>query len=508
MRSLLPALSAILRFGALSALALGASCSSSKSVVADKPGRIEVTFEGALPTPGPSGRIPISFDDSKPSKVVVGIQVLETDGKTVRTSFTGRDAWVRLSVSPGQVLAVDGADVAGPNVHLTNGEAHNLTVTITGTYGDARIVAQDVGYVPAAAGTIPQCSDGIDNDDNGYADYPVDPNCFFINDDSEKAGTQAYGVSKVVPFDFPRIHDVQGPGYTPFNGKQVEIPGTGDVHMYVSHITKDGMFVVDTEQDLSAIDPSHDPKFSGIFIYNFNPPAEVHVCDRITRLNGNVSIFGGAIQLGTAAWNKVPWLNPTASGPCPLPDWFEITDAISGQLGTMQGLQARLVKVKNPVVGDHLGRKLAPKGIPDVGASNCDLNGDGIAGCIANKPGYNVDETKCCDLCNADIECTEWNDYQARGHVKMHFGGADGVLFASFSQVNDFSPLDYLGKNKYAEIRGSIATFTLPAPIPSFTVEARCADDVVMVDQDPKTIRDVQHACICTRADADSDCNY
>ncbi|MEO7091957.1 MAG: hypothetical protein ABI175_01825 [Polyangiales bacterium] len=538
-RTKLPSLAALLSLAALVLGAVAVPACSSKTTLDNGPASIKIEFVTPAEAGGEGARLPISFLVSDSKTFAIDLAMLDANGK-VRTSF---DNWVRLSVQPGEIVETIGetGQVLGPNVLLQGGVAKNIRVRLSDAYGNTRIIAQDVGYIPAPPSSVSQCSDGKDNDNNGFADYPVDPNCLFLTDDSEGPFSNAYGTSPPIYYEFPRIHDVQGRGTTPFNGKQVEIPGTGAVHMYVSHITKDGMFIVDAEDDLGP----HTPEYNAIFIYNFNPPAEIHLCDRITRLNGNVSIFGGSIQLGTAAWSKDPWLNPGASGDCALPDFVEVSDKISGQLKLMQPLQGRLMRVQDPEIGNHFGKTLAPGGVPAVGASNCDLNGDGIAGCIASKGGFRTDENACCAACNADPLCTEYNDYLARGHFKIRFGEANGALFAQFSQVANFDPKNYLGPGKFLELRGSITTFILPSELPSFTVQARCVDDVILAedttlaectvqedctpgfvctthkvaaDCTPTTTppctakgrcaKDVGHSCVCYRAEPDSECSY
>ena len=493
---------------ALTALAALAACSTPASIVADKPAEISVVLTSAPPNAA-DARLPISFDANKAQTYGVDLQVIDLDG-SVRKSFTGTDAWVRLSVNPGTILGTEGPggpsdpNVAGPNIHLVDGVARGIKVKVGSAYGNARLIARDVGYVPAPAGKVAQCADGLDNDGNGYADYPNDPGCFFLNDDTESPPTGAYGTSPPIYYAFPRIHDIQGPSSTPFNGKQVELPGTDPVHLVVSALTKDGMYVTDVEDDLGP----HDPRFNSLFIYNFNPPPEIHVCDRLTRLTGNVSVFFGSIQMGTAAWSKKPWLNPDLSGPCPVPDYFTVDDAFSAVPANMQGVQGRLIRIVSPVIGTHFGPNTAPAGIPSDGASNCDLNGDGIAGCLTSKAGYRAEESACCKACDGDADCTEWNDWLSHSQVKVKFGPSNATLYAKFSQVANFTPKDYVGPGKFAELRGVVTTFTLPAPLPSFAIAPRCRDDVVLTSDDPSTNRDVAHACVCYRTDEFGECVF
>lgn len=487
---------------------LTASACGTKSFVAHKASDVQVTI-----TAGPDDKtapLPISFDPTKLQSFTLHLEVHDLSGNVDKT-FTGESAWLRLSVTPGTIVTTAGPTgagdpiVAGPNVHVTDGVADGVVVNVVGAYGDTRVVAQDAGYVPAQPGKIAQCADGVDNDHNGFVDYPQDPNCAFLNDDAEAAINGAYGTSPPIHFAFPRIHDVQGPGSTPFSGKQVELVGVDPVKMYVTAITKDGMYVGDVETDL---DPKARHGFNNIFVYNFNPPPGIHICDRLSLLDGNVSVFGGAIQLGTAAWNVLPWLNDKDSGVCQLPDFVEISDTIASDPALTQPLQGGLVRVKNPMLGVNFGSAKAPGGKPAENASNCDLNGDGVAGCLTTKGGYRADEKACCDLCNNDPDCTEWNDYTGHGQVKMKFGASNALLYFKFSLVPNFDPLNFKGPGKFAEVRGSLTTFVIPKPLPSYAVQPRCGDDVVLVGQDAATIRDVAHACICYRTEPDAECTF
>ena len=67
-------------------------------------------------------------------------------------------------------------------------------------YGNTRIWAEDLGYVPAdpAGSPPPQCSNGKDDNGNGLIDFPADPGCAFANDDTEDGGTYAAGVSQAI----------------------------------------------------------------------------------------------------------------------------------------------------------------------------------------------------------------------------------------------------------------------------------------------------------------------
>ena len=51
-----------------------------------------------------------------------------------------------------------------------------------------------------------QCSDGLDNDGNGLVDYPSDPGCFGIYDNTEDTSILVGGLVKI---DEPKTEDVQ-----------------------------------------------------------------------------------------------------------------------------------------------------------------------------------------------------------------------------------------------------------------------------------------------------------
>jgi hypothetical protein len=501
---------------ALFVAAVAAQGCSSKTTFPDRPAGIVIDVTDTTRPNSPTDRIPIDFTEAGATTFTIDLKVVDLNG-AVRTSFTGHDAWLRLSTNTGSIASVEGpggpgdGSVIGANVHLDQGVARGVKVRVTGAFGNTRIVAQDLGYVPKPGGGG-ACADGEDNDRNGLADFPIDPNCLLLDDDSETSPTNSYGTSAPIYFAFARINQVQGPGSSPFVGRGVELQGNDPIRIFVSHLTKDGMYMVDTESDLG----DHKPAYNALFVYNFNPPPEVHICDRVTRINGNISIFGGAIQMGTAAWSIQPWLNPVASGPCPLPDFIEVTNATSNILGEMQPLAGRLITIADPTVGEKFGRATAPGGEPAVGASNCDLNGDGIAGCNPARPGFRTDEDQCCATCDADIECTEWNDFKELQHVKIFFGpptAAKGTLFAKFSYVPGFDVLSQTGPSKLARIRGTMSTFVASqvgrqVGRPDFTIEPRCGDDVIYVGQNPDKIRDVTSACVCYRDAPDSECIY
>ncbi|MGZ3421853.1 MAG: hypothetical protein ACXWUG_29095 [Polyangiales bacterium] len=482
-----------------------ASCSADKSFFPDKPRDIEVVAAQQVATGGkPSSRdnrLPITFDTAAATTFTLDMKMRNLDGST-RTSFNG---WTRLTLAPaGQIVQAigpageDDPNVAGPNVHFVNGEAHGIQVKIVGAYGDTRIVAQDVGFVPAPPGKLAACADGKDNDDNGLADYPVDPNCLFLNDDSEEPFDASYGTSDILYYDSPTVFDVQTGTISPFLAKQVDLQAATH-HLVVTGVTNNGMYVSDVTDTMK--------QSNSVFVFTFSAPFGVQACDTLTRLSGNVSDFFGMLQLGTPGFTAVPWINPVKSGACPIPPFIPVDGTFAAIAEKVEALESSLVSVKEPEIGTKFGKDKVPvvdgAPTPDVGKSNCDLNGDGIVGFNKNKGGFNDLEKACNDACTADPDCTEWNNYLQFNQVKIKFQPGDAVLFMSPSAIPGFDAVSFAGPGKFAEIRGIITNFV--GPTPAYSVEPRCVDDVIYAGTPAANIKNEKTACVRNRIGVDAE---
>ncbi len=492
------------------ALALGASavlvhgCSASSAGDLGGSAEISVTLVASDPPSSRDARIPISFDEAKAATFTLDLEMRDGDG-SVRAAFTGPKAWVRLTVEPaGQIIQVIGPkgpndpDVAGPNVRLTDGVLKGIQVKVVGAYGETRIVAHDVGFVPAAPGTLAACANGRDDDENGYADYPNDPNCLFLNDDSEEPVQPSFGSSPLIFYDNPTVHDVQLGTTSPFLARQVDLKTDGGHELVVTFVASDGMYVTDIGDTRGS---------SSIFVFTFSSPYGVAACDRLTRLSGNVADFFGGVQLGTAGWTIDPWNGTAASGACRIPDFAVIDGDMAKIDAQMEALESAIVAIKNPTIGTHFGKDKVPLvsglPIPSDGASNCDLNGDGIVGFDRNKGGFSDVERICNDNCTADPDCTEWNNYVGFSQIKIKFEPNDGVLFMIPSAIPGFDVTKYVGPGKLAEVRGVLSHFA--GPRPAYRVEPRCMDDIVTVDADPATVKDSKTACVRPRTGQDAE---
>jgi hypothetical protein len=149
-------------------------------------------------TPGSAtALIPLNFTD--PDTYTFDVTALDGEGN-IDTSFNG---YVRLSSHPGSVSTLTGNNTEGRNVLLKNGVAKSVGVEILGAYGNTHIWAEDIGYAPAdpipeGGAPNPQCSDGIDNNNNGLIDFPADPGCAYANDNSEDGGSFSTGISEII----------------------------------------------------------------------------------------------------------------------------------------------------------------------------------------------------------------------------------------------------------------------------------------------------------------------
>lgn len=158
----------------------------------------------------------------------LGIFIFTGEIKTqAQSSCTGGCTYMLTQGSDGQALFstvqtnkydyTPGEEVRA-NLCITNNSSKiNLGTTAGGTNGMWKVllnggncVYDRVGYAPSSAGTYaanfetnftrtnPACSDGIDNDGDGYTDYPNDPGCWGAQDDDEyNAPTQN---SQYIPF--------------------------------------------------------------------------------------------------------------------------------------------------------------------------------------------------------------------------------------------------------------------------------------------------------------------
>lgn len=294
--------------------------------------RLKVALKDAALAGSRTNRKPVSVD--KPEAFPISVEMVKADGKR-DTSFNG---YVRVNIKPGNVVSMSGTGVLGRNVKLKNGFVDNVSVSVVGAFGDARIVAEDLGYEPvdiAEGGKPAQCADGKDNDGDGLIDYPADPGCQFSNDNTEGGGSYTAGASQAIYYQLPRVELVRGAqctdtsppsctggAATPFKSTQVQFD-TGwrpdekkfIFDMAVTRISTSGFYVMDTEGDRA---PKDRRGYSSMFAFNFSAPAGMRVCDRLRSLGGTATEFFGSIQIGYPTWTLEEW-DPKAR-PCGVPE--------------------------------------------------------------------------------------------------------------------------------------------------------------------------------------------
>ena len=497
-----------------------------------------------------TSELPLSVSVVTPRAFHVTVQAQLPDG-TVDTSFNG---FVNLSVEPGTIadLTVRNVELkAGVNVPIANDPY--ITVPIIGAFGQAHIWAQDLGYEPSSpsAQQAPECADGIDNNHNGLIDYPADPGCYAPVDNTEDGGSYAAGVSGALYFAEPRIELVRG--YDPKNNgngnaagfphQQISIDtgwrGGQDYAFstVVIGLTSAGFYVQDLQSDehpgggCGGTGPGGAPGtgscYGGLYAYNFSTPAFMRVCDRVQILSGTSSDFYGYTELNYPTWQIEYW-NPMVR-PCLVPQATPLGTADLGNNNRLWQTEATLVRVQtgrlanghtqSAHVASHFGSgnvprddahcltgQTAPCYIPDETHTNCDFNHTGKLD--FNDPNEAACAKACSGSCTAapyDYECSEFSSFQSQNDFELIVEDAtDGTrarIQVNAAAANGFNPLDYRGKTIPA-FTGLLAYFSGGC---QFTINARCADDIVSDPNGSPLPSDV--ACVHPRTLSDINAN-
>ena len=478
---------------------------------------------------------------------LVTVEAINPEGKR-DTSFNG---YVRLDVHPGSVLSVsdlDGAEqkvVDGRNILLTNGVAPEVRVVPSGAFGDTRIIAEDIGYTPVdplTATDVPSCSDGKDNDGDGFVDFPADPGCAYANDDSEESGSFAKGVSQSLYYQLPTLSESQGLGdATPYEKEAVSVDATSQgVNLIVTRVASSGFYVSDVsvtrKGKLVAVQPK---SFGHLFVFNFGPPVGLRTCDKLIALSGTMTDRFGMTQLGFPSWDSVDWDFRSEAdggfGPCliPEPTILDISNVLTTTFRTndaeLEKLESGLVRVLNARVAKYLGPNLparktkvynendaCPSEVDwqfSEAASNCDLDGNGS---VDFTDGTSEDDCAC--QCFNDPECSEFSEFQSRLNYRVLLDGideldarskADATLRVNTSEISEFNPRTHTGQ-KIISLTGTLSNFS--GGPQNWTIEARCSDDLLYCEEKdtecakkPPTSKSSQQACVNPRIADDND---
>ncbi len=490
------------------ALAAVLSCGQSNTLPQQATGEhIVVTITGGNLGTGGSPQ-PINFSPSN----AYTLKLAMVDGSgNVDTNF---NSFVRISSKPGTVYTVNGGQ-DGRNVQLVNGLADNVQVTIVAAFGQTRIWAQDVGYVPVGDLTRnppPGCADGIDNDGDGLVDYPADPGCFSPNDDDETSGTGATGVSDIIYVVRPRIADVRGASTTsgtgtPFPFEQVDIdtgydPASNKFNWdtVVTGLASDGFFTTDLQNATN--DPEKGLLYNSVFAYTFSAPQKIGVCDRLRLLEATSSDFFGYTELNFPTWAVEYW-DPNVR-PCLVPDAVVLAPGDWNNSGLLFKYESGLVRImtdasKNTAlhVGAHMGagKPTSASGYTPTQdtngnwLTNCDLNGDG-------KVNFgDANEAACANACEKDVECTEFSSFLSQGGFTIVLQDTTTATNVAKAQgqataATSFDPVTNAGK-PLTSFTGMLRYFSGGS---QWTIQARCDDDVRFKTGDQPL--DSSHACV------------
>jgi hypothetical protein len=467
----------------------------------------------------------------------VDIEAHLPDG-TIDTSFNG---YVNVSVQPGTVF-----DLNVRNVQLQNGAIRGVVVPTVAAFGQAHIWADDVGYQPAAPNRQPppQCSDGIDNNNNGLIDYPADPGCYAPVDDTEDLGSYASGASETLYFQLPRIPLVRG--YDPANNgngnatlfphSQVDIDTGwrgGKSYAFstvIIGLTSAGFYAQDLQGDLSPA-----PGYSGIYAYNFSTPAFMRVCDRLQQLSGTADDFYGFTELNYPTWQLEYW-DPKVR-PCLVPEPTVLGVGDINNDNRLWQLEATLVRLLSAGgISFHVAKDFGPGNVPIVGGvytpgpdtSNCDYDHNGKINYTDQSS--TPSEASCAAACNGtsslaptDYECSEFSQFLAQNDFEVVVDDVENActqqsdctgnylcsnghcsaharMQVNAAAANSFNALSERG-NTLVAFTGLLSYFSGGT---QFTVNARCDDDII-TGHDPNNMvpKTSDQACVHPWSQAD-----
>jgi hypothetical protein len=452
--------------------------------------RVTVTGErGARERP-----LPFSAEGAP---LTLAVEVLGAEGQRL-TDFNG---YMALSVTPGTLASIEGGNAVGNLVRLTAGRVEGVAVRIARSYGEARLWAEDAGYVPVDPRRVPapECADGVDNDDDGRADYPGDTGCEALNDDSERAGSFAAGASEPMYFATPLIADVQGrTALSPLVDQRVTIAGTATpeapamasrAHRLVVIQTDNSGFYVSDIDDRSC---EGSACFNSLYSFNFRTPEGMRPCDLLTVLTGSVAEFVSSTQLAQPGFQVgVAWRpDDPAVGPCLIPEAVVLRAPVVRDPAVMERYESGLVRVVDARLPTMMGAGRAPQGMPAEGATNCDLDGDGRVTFGGSQEGV------CANACAADPTCSEWSAWARFGQVALAVMGAEGegmarVAMAPRAVSPSFNPLRPTGPTV-------TVTGTLRQVGPNWIIQPRCEQDLVVAG-DGRSVRPTNASCLHER---------
>jgi hypothetical protein len=234
------------------------------------------------------------------------------------------------------------------------------------------------------------------------------------------------------------------------------------------------------------------------------------VCDRLISFGGTSAEFFGFLEINYPTWSLEEW--DPAARPCLVPEPTLITVAqlsSSSPTTILSPLESGLVRV--PEIGGTItvGSKIGPALItrlykcangqdpmPNTGtgtcsdnsipafssiqtpiqpdATSCDYEGTGVISF------ENTEEAACETACEGDINCSEYTAYVGQSQFQIVItapeGGAQAAITGDGALDPAFNPVALRGLPLEA-FTGNLTYFSGGS---QFTIQARCADDIVM----------------------------
>ncbi len=277
--------------------------------------------------------------------------------------------------------------------------------------------------------------------------------------------------------------------------------------------------------------------FNSVFAFNFNAPPRMRVCDRLKTYGGTAGEFFGFTQISYPTWTLEEW--DPAKRSCLVPEPERLVPNTIGDATELLKRSANLVRIETTPDKSQIARvtpKFGPGDMPcragaviaimpdkanctkdpatgslsfvpggalvDSGkacmvgsecksgvctastcvgvpqfpdATNCDFDHNGkINSFNAGDP-----EGDCSTACTKDPECTEYSNYATRGTFRMTVSDSNGraaAIQADASTAAGFDAVALKGK----PIRSLTGTMSFFSGGAQFTIEVRCADDIVL----------------------------
>lgn len=468
---------------------LGCSARIEDPALRDRAGgvaRVDVSIMGArgsLDAPLPFSSEGVDF--------TLRVEVLDRQGQRV----SGFNGFVAVSMEPGLVLDLAAPGAVRNYLRLQGGLAEGVRVRVARGYGPTRLWAEDGGYEPVdpQRAPPPSCANGLDDDGDGFVDYPADLGCAAANDDSERGGSFAAGTSEPIYFDTPSLADVQGrSAISPLVDERVTVRGLAQHEpppegsrrhrLVVTQTDNSGFFVTDLD------DRSCDgaPCFNSMYSFNFRAPDGMRPCDLLLNLTGSVAEFVSTTQLAQPGFQiGVAWRpDDPATGPCRIPDAVTLDTALVRDTAQMERYESGLVRAADVTLPTVVGPLRPGDGTPRAGQTNCDFSGDGAID-------YDdAAEATCANACDANPACSEWTSWARYGQLRVTLPGGGRVAVAVRAIEPNYDP------ERPSTVPATV-TGTLRQVGPNWIINPRCDVDFAI---EGRPVRSTRESCLHERS--------